>query len=224
MNAFSDNVKYWDGVKMKVKRGLINTFTGPVEFPMQIKKGFVNNQGIPKKIIGGFSGIFRGVFYTLGRSFHGVQDIVTALLPNHESNVDIGIPLDAEYAWQNGMQYNVVRDGVGPIDKKLERGFYDITMFYVDACGQNMKGIHEKKIVKGFGKSFVSSLSRVVSGAFDLAGVLLPNPVTQEGVSFDEENPWESTVNSCRKIKEKREKAKKKGEDKNNTKKGRERQ
>ena len=87
-----------EGMTKKFKRGVVNTFTGWIEFPMQIVKGY--KEGFmydgENKVLGLVCGIYGGITHSLGRTLSGITDMVTFWAANPEDNINSGIPFDAE--------------------------------------------------------------------------------------------------------------------------------
>ena len=94
------------GMGEKAKRGAINTLTGWIEIPAQIAKGYEygwmgkENTGW----VGAIGGIFAGIGTAAGRTLSGMGELSGFWAADPEDNERIGIPLDAEYAWEEGMQ------------------------------------------------------------------------------------------------------------------------
>lgn len=63
----------------KFKRGVVNVFTSPIEFPKQLKTEIMAADG-GGKILAGFGGVAKGVSYTVGRLGSGLWDMVSCNL------------------------------------------------------------------------------------------------------------------------------------------------
>ncbi len=195
--SFAMEQHYFAASGEKAARGIINTLTGWLEVPAQAAKGYRN--GFPQegknKAAGGILGLLRGIVHAAGRTTSGVLQLVTFMLPNHPDNEGVGIPLDAQYAWQEGRQYSVFKDGVSPVGEKALRGLQDAFGGILEAPAQLSKPSCENKFVDGIVrvcKAIIYPVARVLSGTFDLATVLLPNDTETYGYSFNEKHPWSS--------------------------------
>ncbi|MBF0494915.1 MAG: exosortase system-associated protein, TIGR04073 family [Candidatus Omnitrophica bacterium] len=202
--AASDNVA--EGMGLKLFRGVVNTFTGWVELPAQIvkgwNKGFMGNED--NKVVGAIVGIFTGLSHSAGRTFSGVEDAVTFWAPDAESNSGIGLPLDAEYAWQQGDAYNIFEpnlwDGACvPIGSKFLRGAGNAFFGVLEVPGQIAKGIKGKAWDIGIVKGVWFFLGREVEGAGDMTSALLPNPADTKAYPYDEKWGWSALGDSFKK-------------------------
>jgi len=119
------------GMGKKFVRGAVNTVTGIVELPVQTVKGYKNGLGLIKnkplsKTVGTVLGFFRGIGHAAGRTLYGVVDMAAFWAANPESNEGVGIPLDAEYAWEEGQRYSIfkpnLKEGLMPYPRKIVRG------------------------------------------------------------------------------------------------------
>lgn len=196
-HAASDEL--FQGMGEKLWRGIVNTLTGWVEFPAQIIKGY--NEGFmgdeDNKIVGAFIGIFDGIGHSAGRTLSGVTDIVGFWAASPESNEGVGIPLDAEYAWEEGRPYDMfdpdfTEATLRPMGKKLLRGLSNGLLGFVEIPGQIIKGISERAPDLGIIKGIWYMYSREVNGLSDIVTVILPNPEDTKGLAFDEEYPWDA--------------------------------
>jgi len=100
------------GMKDKAVRGVVNLYSGIIELPVQIYKGYNNGFGpiqneVGSKSIGTILGIFRGFGHAAGRTGWGALELFGFWTVNPEDNEGNGVPLDAEYAWEQGTQYNI---------------------------------------------------------------------------------------------------------------------
>ena len=184
----------------KAVRGAVNSATGFIELPAQIRKGIVDNEGFGK-VIGGFCGIFRGAWQMTGRLASGAFDLTTFWAADPEDNEGVGVPLDAEYAWQEGQQYNIVKDGVEPIGKKALRGFADLLLGITELPGQIARGISKGTPIIGTAKGLWFFLSREAVGATRFGTFFLPNPPDTKGCNFDQEWPWSALADMAPKPK-----------------------
>ena len=186
-----------EGMGKKLVRGVINTFTGWVEFPAQIIKGY--NEGFmgdeDNKILGTIAGIFDGIGHSAGRTLSGLTDLVGFWAANPESNEGVGFPLDAEYAWEEGTPYNYFdpnfKDAaLVPAGNKILRGAGNTFFGFVELPGQIVKGVANGAPDLGIIKGLWYWASREVYGLSELMTSLLPTPTDELGVAFDEKWPW----------------------------------
>ena len=198
--AASDELVTGMGDKLWI--GLVNTFTGWVELPAQIVKGY--NEGFmgdeSSKVLGAVAGIFDGFGHAAGRTFSGMTDLFGFWAASPETNDGAGIPLDAEYAWEEGEPYNIFEptftDGaVMPVGKKLVRGLGNAFLGVAEVPGQIVKGIQEGAPDIGIVKGLWYWMSRSTQGFSDIMTCVLPNPKETKGLAFDEEYPWDALVN-----------------------------
>ncbi len=193
-SAFAASDNLFDGMKAKLWRGLVNTFTGWVEIPVQIGKGY--NEGFildrDNKAFGAVQGLVEGLGHAAGRTGSGLVDLLAFWAANPESNEGVGIPLDAELAWEEGVSYDVIdpnfgEAGIKPMEKKLMRGVSNAFLGILEVPGQ-MKKVN---LVAGFFKGVWAFFSREIYGFKDIATFFLPTPADEVGIAFDEENPWD---------------------------------
>ncbi|MFH1875337.1 MAG: hypothetical protein ABH865_00410 [Candidatus Omnitrophota bacterium] len=178
----------------KAKQGIVNVFTGWLEVPYQVSKGWKSGFGEDEnnKLLGGFLGVFRGLIHATGRTATGIYQVATFPLPNPKNNEGIGIPLDANQAWEEGTQYSLVNNGIQPIGKKAFRGFINTFFAIFEVPGQVAKGFEEDRPFIGLGKAVVFPIGRFSSGVYDLVTVLLPNSVEEYGYALEEKQPWDA--------------------------------
>jgi hypothetical protein len=115
---------------------------------------------------------------------------------NPADNDGVGVPLDAEYAWEEGTQYSIFEptfeEGVKPIGRKLARGIGNGLLGILEVPGQIKKGANDGNVAKGIGKGVYYWFSRGVYGFSNFATCLVPNPPDNPGIAFDEEWPWDA--------------------------------
>lgn len=195
--AATQNIK--EGMIAKAKRGVINLFTGIVEVPMQVYKGYNNGLDLIEnrplsKGVGAILGLFRGFGHAAGRVGWGATELFGFWTANHADNDGVGIPFDAEYAWEMGEQYSIFKptlgEGVKPIGKKLVRGFVDAFTGIVEVPGQAVRGKDAGNVWKGIGKGFWFWLSREVYGFGNILTCIVPNPPDNPGYPISDELPW----------------------------------
>jgi putative exosortase-associated protein (TIGR04073 family) len=185
---------YFEASAEKGKHGIINTFTGWLELPYQVLKGLQNGSPENNKndLVGGVLGIFRGIVHGIGRTASGILQLVTCLLPNHQDNQGVGVPLDNEYAWQEGTEYCLLKDGFLPLNEKALRGLTDAVGGVLEFPYQ-LKNASQQDSVKGgllgVCKAIIYPVARVISGVFDLATLFLPNDSKTYGQPFDTKYP-----------------------------------
>lgn len=201
--AYASGDALIEGMAAKAWRGLVNTFTGWVEFPAQIIKGY--NEGFmgdeDQKIVGVVVGVFDGFGHSAGRTFSGMTELFTFWAASPESNEGVGIPLDAEYAWEEGVPYdafdpNLAEGLVMPMGRKFLRGASNALLGVVEVPGQVLKGISEGAPDLGIVKGVWYWFSRGANGFTDIMTCILPNPGEPRGMAFDEEYPWDALVES----------------------------
>lgn len=187
----------FDGMMKKLYRGAVNTLTGWVEFPAQIIKGY--NQGFRgdegNKILGTICGVSDGIWHSVGRTLSGATDIIGFWAANPEDNIDIGIPLDADYAWVEGEPYDMFDPSftdatLAPIARKLLRGAGNSLLGFLELPSQILKGVSEGAYDLGIGKGLWFWYSRQVSGLSDIITLLTPTPEENMGVAFEQKWPW----------------------------------
>ena len=128
----------------------------------------------------------------MGRTAAGAFELSTFVLPNPKSNEGVGIPLDSEYVWEEGDQYSIGMDGTAPIGRKAIRGLANTLLGILDGPGQLIKGVKNDKPWVGMGNAILYPVSRILSGAYDLTTVFLPNAVDGYGYPLEEKNPWDA--------------------------------
>ena len=203
-HAASDNV--FSGMGNKLWRGIVNTTTGWIEFPAQTMKGYKNGYlGNPNHKVGGvLLGMVTGVFHTAGRTLSGMFEIAGFWAADHEDNDGVGLPLDAEYAWEEGTPYdhfspNFEKATLGPMSNKLMRGLGDGLGGFIEFPGQIMKGVKNKSWDIGIFKGLWYWYSREIDGVSDLCTFPLPNPQDTKGAAFDEKWPWSAFSDTMKK-------------------------
>jgi len=188
-----------DGMKNKAVRGVVNAVTGIVELPMQVVKGFKNGVGPIKnepasKAVGTVLGFFRGVGHSAGRTGWGCLELFGFWTANAEDNEGVGIPLDAQYAWEWGDQYSIfkpnLKEGVKPYGGKLVRGLTDNFTGIAELPGQIVKGAADDELGKGVARGVWYWWSRQVYGFGGILTCLVPNPKDNPGVAFNGKWPW----------------------------------
>ncbi|NQT06729.1 MAG: exosortase system-associated protein, TIGR04073 family [Candidatus Omnitrophica bacterium] len=201
--AYASTDEFVEGMRNKLWRGAVNTLTGWVELPTQIIKGY--SEGFmgdeTGKVAGTVMGIFDGLCHFAGRTASGLVDLFGFWTANPVDNAGVGLPLDAEYAWEEGEPYdmfdpNLMDGGVKPIGKKLLRGAGNIFLGVAELPGQVIKGASEGAPDLGIIKGLWYWYSREVYGFSDIVTVLLPGTKDQVGMPFDEEYPWDALVDN----------------------------
>jgi putative exosortase-associated protein (TIGR04073 family) len=196
-HAATENIV--EGMGQKAIRGIVNLVTGIVELPMQIYKGYdkgfepIENE-VGSKTVGTILGFFRGLGHAAGRMSWGALELVGFWAVNPEDNEGVGIPLDAEYAWEMGEQYDIFEpslgEGIKPIGTKLGHGLANTFLGIAELPGQIMQGTSEGNVLLGLGEGFWFWLSREVYGIGNIFSCLLPNPKDNPGYAFDAQWPW----------------------------------
>ncbi len=188
-----------DGMFQKLGRGVVDTLTGWIEFPAQIVKGYrdgLTGDG-QKKTLGAIAGIFKGMSHSFGRTSSGFSDILTFWAANSEDNEGVGIPLDADYAWQRGVPhdylYPTFTEGTfEPMGKKFIRGLGNAFLGWVEIPGQMLKETQKGALDLGFVKGMWYWFSRTADGFSDMFTAFSPNHVDEKGIAFEEEWPWDA--------------------------------
>lgn len=186
------------GMGNKLWRGIVNTFTGWIELPMQIAKGYEKDN-----VGGAFVGIFTGVWHGVGRTLSGFGDMAGFWAADPANNDGVGIPLDAEYAWEQGDHYSLTDPSFGeatlnPIGSKLGRGLGQAIFGFVEFPGQILKGIKAKAYDLGIIKGLWYWFSREVDGVYDFVTFPLPNPKDTKALPYDEKWPWSALGDSMK--------------------------
>lgn len=178
------------GMGKKFVRGVTNVFTGWVEIPAQISKGY------KKACFGGACvGVVTGIWHFTGRTASGFGDMAGFWAADPASNDTFGIPLDAEYAWEDGTHYSLTDPNFGtatmvPIGNKAVRGLGNLCFGILEVPGQLMKGMRAHACDWGAGKALWYWFSREMDGAYDVGTCIFPNPKDTMGMKFDEQKPW----------------------------------
>ena len=185
------------GMGKKFFRGLVNVLTGWVELPMQTIKGYNSEMYGDNKIVGVGAGFLRGIGCTIGRTAWGVVELAGFWTANPEDNSGMGIPLDAEYAWQEGEPHDCFDPDfheatLRPMGKKLLRGVGNGLFGFAELPGQIGKGFQNKAWDLGIIKGLWFWYSREVYGIADVATAIFPTPEDNPGYRFDQEYPWDA--------------------------------
>lgn len=177
----------------KAKQGFTNLITGWLEVPYQVVKGYRGGWGKEKKnkILGGTFGIFRGIIHGVGRTANGAYEVVTFALPNPRTNEGVGIPLDSKNVWEDGSQYSIENNGVGPVGRKVKRGVINAAFGIFELPAQIGKGFSEDRPIKALGKAIIFPLGRISSGVYDVVTFFLPNDAEGYGYPLSEKYPWD---------------------------------
>ncbi len=193
-----------EGMAKKATRGVVNLFTGIIEFPVQIMKGYNNGfdpieNEVGSKTVGTVLGFFRGIGHAGGRMSWGALELFGFWAANPIDNDGVGVPLDAELAWEDGEQYSIFEpnlgEGIKPIGRKLGRGLANGFLGIAELPGQIKKGVDEDEIIKGTIRGFWYWMSRGVYGLGDIYSCIVPNPEDNPGHAFEEEWPWDAIAN-----------------------------
>ncbi|MEE8359934.1 MAG: exosortase system-associated protein, TIGR04073 family [Candidatus Omnitrophota bacterium] len=196
-HAASDDLV--EGMFQKLGRGVVDAFTGWIEFPAQIVKGY--REGLTgdgqKKTFGAVVGIFKGISHSFGRTSSGISEILTFWAANPDDNEGVGIPLDADHAWQRGVPhdylYPTFTEGTfEPMGKKFMRGLGNVFLGGVEIPGQMLKETQKGALDLGFIKGMWYWFSRTAEGFSDMFTAFSPNHVDEKGIAFEEEWPWDA--------------------------------
>ena len=186
----------------KALRGAVDLVTGIVELPMQTVKGYqkgcapIKNRATSKGV-GTVLGIFRGISHTAGRVTHGGRELFAFWTADQPSNEGIGVPFDAEYAWQMGESYSLLepnlKEGITPIGRKLATGLANTFTGLIEIPRQIVNAKEkDTSLVAGTGKGVYFFLSRTIYGATDVMGLffLVPNQESTYGYPYCGMYPW----------------------------------
>jgi hypothetical protein len=195
--------KVGQGMGHKLVRGAVNTVTGPVELPVQVRKGY--DLGVASisdaqtsAVVGGCIGFGRGLVHTVGRTAWGVIELGGFWAANPRHNRGVGIPLDGDYAWDTGFQAPAfepeLAEGLAPVGNKLLHGVADLSLGILEFPGQIIGGVRRGQSGMGIVRGFWFTLSREWHGLGNLLTFPFPNPVDNPGFAFDRVYPWERAV------------------------------
>jgi putative exosortase-associated protein (TIGR04073 family) len=196
VSVHAQEIDYIEAKTQKATHGFVNLFTGWLEIGAQASKGYQKGLGEEGKnnFLGGVLGVLRGICHGVGRTAAGILQLTTFALPNHKDNEGVGIPLDSEYAWEEGSQYCIMKDGAEPVGKKCVRGVIDATTGILEMPAQLGKAFTQNNflgVMTGICKAITYPVARIVSGVYDVVTVLLPGDKKTHGYPFDEEKSWE---------------------------------
>jgi len=187
------------GMGKKLTKGVVNVLTGWVELPMQTMKGYNSDKYENNKLLGGCVGFFKGISYTIGRTAWGALELAGFWTANPEDNVGMCIPLDAEYAWEEGKPYdycdpNFTEATFKPVSRKFLRGVGNALFGFAEFPGQVAKGFQDKTPHIGIMKGLWFWYSREIYGVADVATAIFPTPQDNPGYAFDQEYSWDAFV------------------------------
>jgi putative exosortase-associated protein (TIGR04073 family) len=187
------------GMGKKFVRGAVNAVTGWIEIPAQIYKGYKKDS-----FGGAFVGIFNGIWQGLGRTISGAGDVAGFWAADPKSNDGIGIPLDGEYAWDEGTPYDLSKPNfaeatLNPMGNKLGRGLGNCMLGFLELPGQILKGFKPHAPDFGLVKGLWYWYSRQIDGIVDVASFPLPNPKDTKAMAFDEKWPWSALGDTLKK-------------------------
>lgn len=204
--AYADSDVMLSNMGAKLKLGIANTFTGWMEIPVQAYKG--SKQGYfgdeRNKLAGALAGTLEGICAGTGRTISGISDIVGFWALDPASNDGVGIPLEAQKAWEQGEVYDLLNPSleeatITPVAKKLGRGLINTVFGVAEIPGQIVKGVKERSIDLGIIKGLWNFLSREISGLSDLVTACLPTPKDVTGNTFDKDWPWTDLCENIKK-------------------------
>ncbi len=201
--AYASTTNIPQGMADKAVRGAVNLVTGIVEVPMQTYKGYgkgfkfiKNNAG--SKVVGTILGLFRGFGHATGRMAWGGMELFGFWSANPVDNQGVGVPFDAQYAWQMGEQYDLFKpsfkEGVKPIGHKFLNGVANGFGGIAEVPGQIKLGISEGHALKGVGKGFWFWFSRMNYGFTNIWTSLMPNSPDNPGYPFNGKWPWSALM------------------------------
>ncbi len=187
-DGFAATEDFFKACGNKILRGAADVLTGWVEVVNQpVKKTWRDGP-----VSGLTLGLLKGVWYGIGRTAHGAVELATFPLPNHQSNEDVGVPLDAEFSWEEGAP---ARQYGQPIGNKLVRGVIDLFTFWLELPAQPAEGTRQRGAghgcTVGLVKGIWFTLGRAASGVQETALFFFPNPVDTAGYPFSNLRAWE---------------------------------
>jgi len=195
--ALEDNLGY--GMSEKGTHGLVDCFTGWMEFPIQTYRGYMAGASFVqypalKYPLGGFLGMMRGATHTAGRTTWGLVTLVGFWASNPPDNKDVLFLLDGEYAWDQGTKKTIFdptfKDGAARFWHRFDRGIEDPIIGLAEIPGQGYKTSREgHDWLLGIPRGLWFSVSRCYNGVFDLVLLPLPGPEMTFGVPYDELYP-----------------------------------
>jgi putative exosortase-associated protein (TIGR04073 family) len=207
---------YINAMGSKLYRGAVNVLTGWWEIPAQVCKGWSNGCGpCSPNFMGGIGGLFKGVWFAVGRTLSGAGDIAGFWAADPCDNCGIGYALDSEYSWSDcpaatcpacnqpkpcscGACGTCPSLGcLEPIGNKLMRGLGNGLFGIAEVPGQICKGAKNGSCDMGIIKGLWYMLSRTIDGAIDVASFIFPNPTDTKGLKFDDKWPWTAMTENC---------------------------
>ncbi len=188
------------GMGKKFMRGFVNVLTGWVELPMQTVKGY-NSDKYENKMLGAGAGFFKGIGCTIGRTAWGAVELVGFWTANPEDNIGMCLPLDAEYAWEQGEPYDCFEPDFAeatlkPMGRKFLRGLGNGLFGFAEFPGQIAKGFQTKAPDCGIIKGLWFWYSQEVYGIADMVTAIFPTPDDNPGYRFDREYAWDALVDA----------------------------
>lgn len=199
--SFASTDEVVQGMADRAIRGSVNLVTGIVEWPMQTVKGYENGfdqieNEFGSKTVGTVLGFFRGIGHSAGRIGSGATELFGFWAVSPEDNDDVGVPLDAEYAWEEGTQYSIfeptLSEGLQPMWNKLGRGLGNGFLGIAELPGQIRRGYQNEELLQGIGRGIWYSFSRAAYGLGEAFVFWGPNPPDNPGVSFPDQWPWDA--------------------------------
>ena len=188
-----------EGMGNKAVSGAVDMVTGVIEIPMQIYKGYDNGVGliqnkVASKTIGTVLGIFRGFGHAAGRTAWGGMELLGFWSANALDNKGVGVPLDAQYAWEIGDRHSYFEptlvEGVKPVGRKLARGVTDSLLGVLEVPGQMKLGELERNYVAGSVRGVWFWWSRELYGFGSVLTCIVPNPEDNPGYALYGDWPW----------------------------------
>ncbi|NQT33026.1 MAG: hypothetical protein HQ594_05070, partial [Candidatus Omnitrophica bacterium] len=184
-----------NGMGAKFGRGMVNTFTGFGEFPVQISKGWKNGfMGNENNKIGGVAaGFFLGLTHSLGRTFSGFSDLVGFWAADPLNTEELGIHLDSEYVWDKSTpEVTIKKNGFEAMGKKAGMGFSNLLLGFLEIPGQFRQAAGMDEPSTGVMKGLWYFASREWDGMTQLLTAFLPTPADSVGYRLDQEWPWDA--------------------------------
>jgi putative exosortase-associated protein (TIGR04073 family) len=193
--ALAEEYGFFEGMNSKITRGAINAVTGWLEIPMEIVRKCDSWENKP---LGVLAGVFSGISRSAGRTVSGCMDLLTFWAADPDDNLDVGIHMNNEYAWEAAdepydmFEPNFAEGAIIPVTNKFKRGAANFFAGITEIPGQIKKGAQEGNTGLGVAKGFWYWLSREAWGLRDISTAFLPTPSENVGAPFDEAWPWEA--------------------------------
>lgn len=197
--AVEDSIKW--GMCEKGSRGFVNIFSGWMEVPMQVYKGYNDgvrgiNSPAGSRSLGALGGLFRGMSHAVGRTGWGAFEFGGLWARNPTSNEELLLLLDSNYAWEKGsrkaFRCPTATDGMKRVGYRMERGLRGAVLGVAEIPGQMRKADAERRRHIGIPKGVWFAASRIWEGVGDVALLPFAGPETTLNVPYEEIEPWDA--------------------------------